>query len=116
MMRRFNRLLVLFYVLSDAMLGVCAFALAYLLRFHGPIAQVIPPVKGVPPFKWYIYMLPFVAALVPIAYHVQGLYRLRRGRTRPGLRAFRRFPRLSLTRRRFGLRTHRPPTYSTSHS
>ena len=30
MMRRFNRLLVLFYVLSDAVLGMAAFALAYL--------------------------------------------------------------------------------------
>src|SRR5215213_1394782 len=82
MMRRFNRLLVILYLVTDGILGMSAFALAYLLRFHGPIAQIIPPVKGVPPFKWYIYMLPFVAALVPIAYQVQGLYRLRRGRTR----------------------------------
>jgi hypothetical protein len=82
MMRRFNRLLVLFYVLSDATLGMGAFALAYFLRFHGPVAALIPPVKGVPPFQWYVYMLPFVALLVPTAFHVQGLYRLRRGRTR----------------------------------
>jgi hypothetical protein len=81
-MRRFNRLLVLFYVLSDAMLGMAAFALAYYLRFHGVVAQLIPPVKGVPPFRWYVYMLPFVAVLVPAAFHVQGLYRLRRSRTR----------------------------------
>jgi len=82
MMRRFNRLLVLFYVLSDATLGMAAFALAYYLRFHGVVAQLIPPVKGVPPFRWYVYMLPFVAVLVPAAFHVQGLYRLRRSRTR----------------------------------
>ena len=82
MMRRFNRLLVLFYVISDAGLGMAAFALAYYLRFHGIVAQLIPPVKGVPPFRWYVYMMPFVAVLVPAAFHVQGLYRLRRSRTR----------------------------------
>ena len=82
MVRRFNRLLVALYLLTDGVLGMLAFALAYLLRFHGPIAQLIPPVKGVPPFKWYLYMMPFVAVLVPIAFHMQGLYRLRRGRTR----------------------------------
>ena len=82
MVRRFNRLLVLLYLLADAGLGMVAFALAYFLRFHGPIAQLIPPVKGIPPFKWYVYMLPFVAVLVPVAFHMQGLYRLRRGRTR----------------------------------
>src|SRR5688572_324729 len=82
MMRRFNRLLVVLYLVTDGILAMSAFALAYLLRFHGPIAQLIPPVKGIPPFKWYVYMLPFVAALVPAAFHVQGLYRLRRSRTR----------------------------------
>jgi Undecaprenyl-phosphate glucose phosphotransferase len=82
MVKRFNRLLVLFYLLTDGLLGMAAFALAYLLRFHGPIAELIPPVKGIPPFKWYLYMLPFVAVLVPLAFHMQGLYRLRRGKTR----------------------------------
>ena len=82
MMRRYNRLLVAFYLLSDAVLGMAAFVLAYLLRFDGPVAALIPPVKGVPPLKYYALLLPFVAVLVPIAFHVQGLYRLRRGRTR----------------------------------
>jgi Undecaprenyl-phosphate glucose phosphotransferase len=82
MMRRYNRLLVAFYLISDALLGMAAFVLAYLLRFEGPIARLIPPVKGVPSFSWYIDMLPFVAVLVPAAFHVQGLYRLRRGRSR----------------------------------
>jgi Undecaprenyl-phosphate glucose phosphotransferase len=82
MMRRYNRLLVAFYLISDALLGMAAFALAYLLRFEGPVADLIPPVKGVPPFRYYVLLLPFVAVLVPLAFHVQGLYRLRRGRTR----------------------------------
>ena len=82
MMRRYNRLLVALYLVSDAVLGMAAFALAYLLRFDSPVATLIPPVKGVPQFKYYAFMLPFVALLVPAAFHVQGLYRLRRGRTR----------------------------------
>ena len=83
MVRRHNRLLVAFYVISDALLGMSAFALSYLLRFHTPLADTIPPVRGVtPPLEQYLDMLPFIGALVPIAFHMQGLYRLRRGRTR----------------------------------
>ncbi len=33
MMRRYNRLLVASYVVGDGVLGMSAFALAYLLRF-----------------------------------------------------------------------------------
>jgi Undecaprenyl-phosphate glucose phosphotransferase len=82
MMRRYNRLLVAFYILSDALLGMAAFAIAYLLRFETWIADVIPVTKGQPPFWQYANLLPFIGLLVPIAFHVQGLYRLRRGRTR----------------------------------
>jgi Undecaprenyl-phosphate glucose phosphotransferase len=83
MVRRYNRLLVAFYVVSDALLGMTAFAAAYLLRFRTPLAGMIPPVGGVtPPLEQYSDMLPFIGALVPIAFNVQGLYRLRRGRTR----------------------------------
>ena len=77
-MRRYNRLLILLYVVADAVLGMTAFGLAYALRFH----TVIPVSKGIPPFEWYVTLLPWVGALVPIAFHVQGLYRLRRGRSR----------------------------------
>ncbi len=82
MMRRYNRLLVAFYILSDALLGMAAFAIAYLLRFETWIADVIPITKGQPPFWQYANLLPFIGVLVPVAFHVQGLYRLRRGRTR----------------------------------
>jgi Undecaprenyl-phosphate glucose phosphotransferase len=82
MMRRYNRLLVAYYVVSDALLGAAAFILAYLLRFETSLADIIPVTKGQPPFGQYVNMLPFIAALVPIAFHVQGLYRLRRGRSR----------------------------------
>jgi Undecaprenyl-phosphate glucose phosphotransferase len=82
MLNRHNRLLVTFYVLSDAFLGTVAFLTAYLLRFHGAIATLIPVTKGVPPLRQYVDLIPFIAILVPVGFHLQGLYRLRRGRSR----------------------------------
>jgi Undecaprenyl-phosphate glucose phosphotransferase len=83
MVNRHNRLLVTFHVLSDAMLGVTAFIIAYELRFHsGFISRLIPITKGMPPLQQYINVLPFIAILVPLGFQLQGLYRLRRGRSR----------------------------------
>src|SRR4029077_9831939 len=79
MVRRYNRLLVLFYVISDALLGISAFIVAYTLRFH---TGLIPITKGTPPLRQYVNILPFIAVLVPLAFNLQGLYRLRRGRSR----------------------------------
>ena len=79
MMRRYNRVLVAFYVISDALLAMVALLIAYWLRF---MTGLIPVTKGFPPIEQYVQMLPFLAVLVPIAYHMQGLYRLRRGRSR----------------------------------
>ena len=79
MMRRYNRLLVAFYIITDALLGMAALILAYLLRFE---SGLIPVTKGNPPFEEYLQMLPFIALLVPVSFQVQGLYRLRRGRSR----------------------------------
>ena len=81
MMRRYNRLLVLFYVISDAILAMVAFLLAYIIRFE-LLAGVFPITKGYPPLEQYLRMLPFIQAIVPIAFYAQGLYHLRRGRTR----------------------------------
>ena len=79
MVNRYNRLLVTFHVLSDSMLGVSAFIIAYALRFH---TGLIPAPKGVPPLQQYLIVAPFIAALVPLGFQLQGLYRLRRGRSR----------------------------------
>ena len=83
MVNRHNRLLVTFHVLSDALLGVTAFIIAYELRFHsGLISTLIPITKGMPPLQQHINVLPFIAVLVPLGFQLQGLYRLRRGRSR----------------------------------
>ena len=78
-MVRHNRLLVAFHLVSDALLGASAFLIAYALRFN---IGVIPITKGLPPFWQYVNILPFIVVLVPLGFHLQGLYRLRRGRSR----------------------------------
>jgi Undecaprenyl-phosphate glucose phosphotransferase len=83
MLRRHNRLLIALHVTSDALLGILTFLAAYGLRFYTPLTALIPITKGTPPFRnYYLYLLPFVAVLVPLAFQLQGLYRLRRGRSR----------------------------------
>ena len=81
MMRRYNRLLVAFFVGADTVLGMGAFLCAYLLRFE-VLDSLLPISKGTPPFGQYLRIAPFIGLLVPIAFQVQGLYRLRRGRSR----------------------------------
>ena len=79
MVKRYNRLLVAFHIVTDAVLGMAAFVLAYLFRFE---TGLIPAPKGQPPLSQYLDILPIIAIVVPLAFHVQGLYRLRRGRSR----------------------------------
>jgi Undecaprenyl-phosphate glucose phosphotransferase len=79
MVKRYNRLLVAFHVVIDALLAVGAFVLAYEIRFESGLIAVT---KGHPPFDQYIKIAPFVAVLTPLAFQLQGVYRLRRGRSR----------------------------------
>jgi Undecaprenyl-phosphate glucose phosphotransferase len=79
MVKRHNRLLVLFYVVTDALLASGAFLLAWAVRFR---TDLIPVTKGIPPFEQYVSLVPFVAVLTPLAFHLQGVYRLRRERSR----------------------------------
>ena len=51
-------------------------------RVPVPVTTFAPITKGHPPFSQYLSLLPFIGLLVPAAFHLQGLYRLRRGRTR----------------------------------
>ncbi|HEX4348112.1 MAG TPA: undecaprenyl-phosphate glucose phosphotransferase [Vicinamibacterales bacterium] len=78
-MIRHNRLLVAFHVVSDSILGVCAFLVAYIIRFQ---LGIIPITKGTPPLSQYLDVLPFIAIVVPLGFQLQGLYRLRRGQSR----------------------------------
>ena len=79
MVRRHNRLFVALHVAADASAGVAAFLLAYWVRFHSGLIAVT---KGYPPFEQYLWLAPLVGVLVPMAFHLHGIYRLRRGRSR----------------------------------
>ena len=79
MVRRHNRALVAFHVATDAVLGMVAFFIAYLLRFETGLIAIT---RGHPPVEQYVNVLPFVALIVPLGFYFQGLYRLRRGRSR----------------------------------
>ena len=79
MVKRYNRLLVAFHIVADATLGMFAFIVAYLLRFE---TGMIAVTRGLPPIEQYLNVLPFIAVVVPLGFHLQGIYRLRRGRSR----------------------------------
>ena len=79
MLRRHNRLLVAIYVVADFMAAACAFALAYVIRFD---SGILPLNQTPPPFGRYLAIAPLLAILIVLAFQLQGLYRLRRGRTR----------------------------------
>jgi Undecaprenyl-phosphate glucose phosphotransferase len=79
MLRRHTRLLVVAHVLADALAGMAAFMAAYWVRFH---STLLPVTKGLPPLEQYIWVTPLLGLLVPLAFHLHGVYRLRRGRSR----------------------------------
>ncbi len=79
MVTRHTRSLVAGHVIADCLIGMSAFALGYAIRFE---TGLIAAPKGQPPFDQYLVMLPFIGALVPLAFNLQGAYRLRRNRTR----------------------------------
>jgi Undecaprenyl-phosphate glucose phosphotransferase len=79
MVKRYNRLFVALHIAADALAGVLAFLLAYGVRFQSGLIAVT---KGYPPFSQYLWLAPLVGLLVPTAFHLHGIYRLRRGRSR----------------------------------
>jgi len=82
MLKRHNQLLIACHVAGDAVLSMTAFVVAYLIRFNWPVDALLPVTKGYPPFSQYLVLMPFIGLLVPIAFQLQGVYRLRRGRSR----------------------------------
>ena len=76
-----TRVVVATYVLADVLATAVAWVLAYLLRFHGPVAALVPVTKGVPPLADYLQLLPLMVVLWPAIEYFHGLYRLRRGRS-----------------------------------
>lgn len=79
MITRLSRRLVTLHAVSDSLLCMLAFALAYVIRFELPLFAAP---KGQPPFAQYLILIPFIGLLVPLAFNLQGAYRLPRIRTR----------------------------------
>jgi len=78
-MIRHTRALITAYISLDILLAMAAFTLAYVVRFD---TGFFPAPKGQPPFAQYLTLMPFICLVVPISFYLQGVYRLRRSRTR----------------------------------
>jgi Undecaprenyl-phosphate glucose phosphotransferase len=79
MLRRYNRLLVAIQVCADLGASIAAFVLAYVIRFS---SGLVPLSVEPPSLLVYVALAPVIGSFVIFAFQLQGLYRLRRGRTR----------------------------------
>ncbi|HEX8154580.1 MAG TPA: hypothetical protein VF698_15710, partial [Thermoanaerobaculia bacterium] len=80
MIEKKHRALASVYLVNDAVASNLAMLAAWMLRFH---FEVIPVTKGQQDFMTYVKLLPIVTLVFPLAFAVQGLYRIRpaRGKT-----------------------------------
>ena len=80
MIEKKHRALASVYLINDAVASNLAMLCAWALRFQ---LEVIPVTKGQQELSTYLKMLPIVTLVFPLAFAVQGLYRIRptRGRT-----------------------------------
>lgn len=67
------------HIVLDFCLGTAGFIFAYFLRFE---TEFIPAPKGQPPFEQYLVLAPFIGVLVPLAFQLQGAYKLKSSRSR----------------------------------
>lgn len=79
MIQKKHRALSSIYLVIDAAASCGAMLAAYFLRFA---AGIIPVTKGSQPMSTYVDILPLVIIVFPLAFAVQGLYRIRATRSR----------------------------------
>ena len=79
--RGFIYLFPLVLVLCDGAIIFWACSVAYWLRFHSFIAEIIPITKGIPPYSLYMYSSLFVVGVFLMIGNILGLY----SRSRPKL-------------------------------
>jgi Undecaprenyl-phosphate glucose phosphotransferase len=83
MLKHKVRTLLAVFVLVDVVSTNLAWVLAFLLRFHSPLAtELLPVTKGVPDLTPYLLLLPLLSVLWPVVLYFHGLYQLKRGRSR----------------------------------
>ena len=80
MIEKKHRALASVYLINDAVASNLAMLCAWFLRFQ---FELIPVTKGQQELETYLKMLPIVTIVFPLAFAVQGLYRIRptRGKT-----------------------------------
>ena len=76
--KRKNLKISLVYLFSDLILTSLSFLFAYYIRFHSSLFEVP---KGIPPFKQYYSLLPMIVIIWVLVFSLQGLYRLKRGKS-----------------------------------
>jgi exopolysaccharide biosynthesis polyprenyl glycosylphosphotransferase len=74
-----HRTLASIYLVNDAIAAGLAIVAAWFLRFETPL---IPVTKGYQSLETYARLLPVVCVVFPLAFAVQGLYRIRPARGR----------------------------------
>ena len=74
-----HRTLAAVYLVNDALASNLAMLSAWFLRFN---LEVIPLTKGPQEFATYVKLLPIVTVVFPLAFAVQGLYRIRPTRSK----------------------------------
>src|SRR5260370_20290725 len=74
-----HRALASVYLVNDAVASNLAMLTAWILRFR---FEVIPVTKGPQNFSIYLALLPIVTIVFPLAFAVQGLYRVRPTRSK----------------------------------
>ncbi|MEK6372086.1 MAG: undecaprenyl-phosphate glucose phosphotransferase [Acidobacteriota bacterium] len=79
MIEKKHRALASIYLINDAVASNLAMLCAFFLRFQ---LQIIPLTKGQQDFATYVKLLPIVTIVFPLAFAVQGLYRIRPTRSK----------------------------------
>jgi exopolysaccharide biosynthesis polyprenyl glycosylphosphotransferase len=74
-----HRALASIYLINDAIASNLAMLAAWFLRFH---VQIVPVVKGMQDIEVYLSILPIITVVFPLAFAVQGLYRIRPTRSK----------------------------------
>jgi hypothetical protein len=80
MIEQKHRALASVYLINDAVASNLAILFAWVLRFQ---LQIIPVTKGQQQLAAYLELMPIITVVFPLAFAVQGLYRMRttRGKT-----------------------------------
>jgi Undecaprenyl-phosphate glucose phosphotransferase len=74
-----HRALASIYLINDAIASNLAMLAAWFLRFH---VEIVPVTKGMQDIELYLSILPIITIVFPLAFAVQGLYRIRPTRSK----------------------------------